>query len=198
MAGLLRAIIVPGNGNGDVRRSNWYGWLERKLKASALFDEVLLKNMPDPLRARRNIWLSFMLKELGADERTVVIGHSSGAVATMRLLETHRLHGAVLVSACHTDLGDDGERAAGYYPPSGGPWQWAAMMANAGGNIRLLHGTNDPFIPLHEAQHVAGMLGPPSGLDVVIGASHMREPSARAGSFSFVCVCINPTFAIKL
>ena len=36
---------------------------------------------------------------------------SSGAVAAMRLLEKTPLLGAVLVSACHTDLGDAGERA---------------------------------------------------------------------------------------
>ena len=128
----LRAIIVPGNGDGDVRRANFYRWLEERLTAHAAFDEVLLRNMPDPIRARRTVWLKFMLKELGADERTVVIGHSSGAVAAMRLLETHRLAGAVLVSACHTDLGDANEAASGYYPPSGGPWRFAAMMRSCG------------------------------------------------------------------
>ena len=159
-----------------MRSSNWYAWLEEKLKASPLFDEVVLRDMPDPMRARRNIWLAFMLKELGADARTVVIGHSSGAVAAMRLLETHELYGVVLISACHSDLGDEGERAAGYYPPSGGPWKWEAMMRNSGGNIRLLHSTNDPLIPLDEAQHVAKMLGPPARLVVVAGASHFFDP----------------------
>ena len=41
----------------------------------------------------------------------MLVGHSSGAVAAMRLLEKTPLLGAVLVSACHTDLGDAGERA---------------------------------------------------------------------------------------
>ena len=45
------------------------------------------------------------------DANTVLVGHSSGAVAAMRLLEKTPLLGAVLVSACHTDLGDAGERA---------------------------------------------------------------------------------------
>ena len=26
-----RVVIVPGNGDGDVGRSNWYGWLQNKL-----------------------------------------------------------------------------------------------------------------------------------------------------------------------
>ena len=132
----LRAIIVPGNGSSSVRSSNWYAWLAAKLQAHPSFDEVVLRDMPAPVRARRNLWLTFMLEEMGADERTVVIGHSSGAVAALRLLETHKLHGAVLVSACHTDLGNENERASGYYPPSGGPWRYDAIMANAGGNIQ--------------------------------------------------------------
>jgi len=28
----LRIVIVPGNGGGDVERSNWYGWLRDKLR----------------------------------------------------------------------------------------------------------------------------------------------------------------------
>ena len=26
-----RVVIVPGNGEGDIERSNWYGWLRNKL-----------------------------------------------------------------------------------------------------------------------------------------------------------------------
>ena len=42
-----------------------------------------------------------------------------GAEAGMRLLETTRVLGLVLVSACHTDLGVESEREAGYYSR---PW----------------------------------------------------------------------------
>ncbi len=71
-------------------------------------------------RAREKIWVPFLQRQCACDADTIVIGHSSGAVACMRLLESTRLRGAVLVSACHTDLGDAGERAAGYYSR---PWQ---------------------------------------------------------------------------
>ena len=64
--------------------------------------------------------MPFLQRQCACDAGTIVIGHSSGAVACMRLLESTRLWGAVLVSACHTDLGDAGERAAGYYSR---PWQ---------------------------------------------------------------------------
>ena len=170
----VRAIIVPGNGCDNVRAANWYAWLEGKLNDLPEFDEVILRDMPDPIAARRYKWLPFLVDVCKADARTVVIGHSSGAVAAMRLLETTKLHGALLVSACHSDLGDAGERASGYYPPSGGPWRWSAMRDNCGGNLRVLHSDNDPFIPLDEARHVADSIGCP--LQVEPGRSHFFKP----------------------
>ena len=169
---------MPGNGDGDVTRSNFYGWLQRKLQGHPAFGEVVLRDMPDPIRARRKIWLPFLRDEMKVDERTVLIGHSSGAVAAMRLLEEGtRVFGCVLISACHTDLGDANERGSGYYPPSGGPWRWEKIVASAGnhGNIRILHSDNDPFIPLEEAEHVAKNLKVP--LQIEKGKSHFFSPT---------------------
>lgn len=43
-------IIVPGNGGGNVRNSNWYGWLEKQLEKHG--HRPVLRNMPDPFTAR--------------------------------------------------------------------------------------------------------------------------------------------------
>jgi uncharacterized protein len=43
--------------------------------------------MPDPMRARKDIWLPFIKNDLKSDENTILIGHSSGAEAAMRLGE---------------------------------------------------------------------------------------------------------------
>mmetsp|Transcript_31773 Transcript_31773/g.68366 ORF Transcript_31773/g.68366 Transcript_31773/m.68366 type:complete len:195 (+) Transcript_31773:45-629(+) len=152
--GCERCIIVPGNGCTNARESNWYGRAQEELKKSGLFKEVILENMPDPHVASESVWLPF-LRKLGADENTVLIGHSSGAEATMRLLETQKLRGAVLVSACHTDLGDENEKASGYYNR---PWEWSRISDNAGFLLQW-HSLDDPFIPISEARHVAEHLG---------------------------------------
>ena len=55
--------------------------------------------MPDPITARRSIWLPFMKDELGVDEQTVIIGHSSGACAAVRFAETNKVAGIILVGA---------------------------------------------------------------------------------------------------
>jgi predicted alpha/beta hydrolase family esterase len=170
----LRVIIVPGNGGSETshtRDSNWYGWAADELEASGLFSEVLCPDYPSPSTAPREKWLPFLLNECGCAEhgsRTIVIGHSSGAVAALRLLEVQALAGAVLVSACHTDLGYVSESRAHYYPRSecseraksgdGGPWQWDAISENAGW-IEQFHSTDDRFIHVEEARYVNAMLG---------------------------------------
>lgn len=40
----VRIVIVPGNGGGDVERSNWYGWLRDKLReVSKRFEQRALR-----------------------------------------------------------------------------------------------------------------------------------------------------------
>ena len=97
--------------------------------------------MPDPLEAKRYIWAPF-IEGLGLDASTVLVGHSSGAACAMRLAETHRLHGLVLVSAYHTTLGDSNEEVAGYFPPLGGAWQWDAIRRNTNGNVVVLNSSH--------------------------------------------------------
>ena len=42
--------------------------------------QCCLQNMPDPLYARKSIWLPFMEKDLQIGKDDIIIGHSSGAV----------------------------------------------------------------------------------------------------------------------
>ena len=89
----MRIAIVPGNGCDDINSANWYAWLDKRLRDSGKFEEVACQTMPDPHRARRSVWLPFMLSALGcSNPETIVVGHSSGAVAAMRLMEEHRRH----------------------------------------------------------------------------------------------------------
>lgn len=147
---LPQVILIHGNG-GSTAGDIWLPYLERELSALGL--AVINRTFPDNVRARAKYWLPF-LEELGANEQTILIGHSSGAVAAMRYAETHRLFGSVLVSVCHTDLGDGGEAASGYYRA---PWQWA-QIKNHQRWIGIYHSTDDPHIPAAEARFVAAQL----------------------------------------
>jgi Serine hydrolase len=88
----VRVAIIPGNGDGDVRYSNWYGWLQQALhKPPAV--ECVLRNMPDPIQAKESMWLPFMRDKLMCAEDTIIVGHSSGAAAAMRFAEQHKVQG---------------------------------------------------------------------------------------------------------
>ncbi len=58
--------------------------MAQKLAKTGLFSEVVLTDMPDPYEAKEKIWVPFLLGHCKADEHTIMIGHSSGAEATMR------------------------------------------------------------------------------------------------------------------
>ncbi len=147
----MKVIIIHGNG-GSTAADAWYPRVARECAALGL--PVVNTTFPDNVKARAKFWLPF-LAELGADEETVLIGHSSGAVAAMRYAEEHRLLGSILVGVCHTDLGDGGEAASGYYRE---PWQWDRIRAHQQW-IAIYHSTDDPHIPVREPRFVAARLG---------------------------------------
>jgi hypothetical protein len=146
----VKAILIHGNG-GCTAADCWLPWMERELNALGV--DVINHTFPDNVKARAEVWLPY-LESLDADEETILIGHSSGAVAAMRYAETHRLLGSVLVSVCHTDLGDAFEAASGYYRE---PWQWHRIRENQQW-IAIFNSTDDPLIPVAEARHVAAQL----------------------------------------
>ncbi|MFA5945386.1 MAG: alpha/beta hydrolase [Patescibacteria group bacterium] len=146
-----QAIIIRGNGNAKPS-SHWFPYVERELTKLGL--EVVNVEFPDPVMAHEREWLPF-LDELGADENTILIGHSSGAVAAMRYAEKNEILGSVLVGACYTDLGDAGERESGYYDR---PWDWEAIKKNQRWIVQFAS-TDDPLIPIAEARHIHEVLG---------------------------------------
>ena len=73
----------------------------------------------------------------------------------MRYAETHRRARLGAGGVCHTDLGDAGERASGYFSA---PWEWARIQANQDW-IGIFHSADDPLIPVAEARFVAARLG---------------------------------------
>ena len=147
---LPNVILIHGNG-GSTAADIWLPVLERALTALGLV--VINQTFPDNVKARARYWLPF-LEELGANEHTILIGHSSGAVAAMRYAETHRLWGSILVGVCHTDLGDSGEAASGYFRA---PWQWQRIRESQRW-IAIYNSTDDPHIPIAEPRFVAAQL----------------------------------------
>jgi predicted alpha/beta hydrolase family esterase len=173
----MKVVILPGNGCTNILQSNWYGWLQKTLLSQGI--DCAAKNMPDPHKARRSIWIPFIHDTLKADEETILVGHSSGAQAALRYTETHKVFGVILVAATFTDLGDAGERASGYYPlnnESENLYDFEAMRRNCS-NWHQFHSDNDCFIPLGEAQRIRNGLNlDETQFTLIPSRNHFFEP----------------------
>jgi predicted alpha/beta hydrolase family esterase len=143
----LRIMIIPGNHDCEIEY-NWYLSVKRELEAKGF--HVVAEKMPDAYLATKEIWLPHIEKKVENSSKTILIGHSSGAVAIMRYLETHQIEGAILIGACHTDLGDETERLSNYYST---PWQWGKIKKNTKWIVQFAS-VDDPFIPIEEARFI--------------------------------------------
>ncbi len=148
----MKIMLVPGNGNADVNSEIWYPWIANELNKLGLTS--IVKNMPDPDLARKEFWLPFIENQLEGDSDSILIGHSSGAVAALRFAEKHNLKGIILVSVCYTDLEDEKEKASHYFDE---PWRWNDIKENVEWIIQF-HSLNDPYISVEEAKYVAKKL----------------------------------------
>ena len=143
----MKVIFIPGNGGGGPN-DNWFPYLKRELEKLSI--PVIASEFPDTILAREKYWIPFLKNHLTVDEKTILIGHSSGAIAAMRFAETDKLLGSVLVGAYHTDLGLPSEKESGYFNR---PWDWESIIANQQWIIQFA-GLNDPWIPIEEARFV--------------------------------------------
>lgn len=142
----MKVILIPGNGGGGPN-DFWFPYIRRELEKLGV--RVIASEFPDNFLAREAYWVPF-LKELGADQETVLVGFSSGAIAAMRFAEKDKLLGSVLVGAYHTDLGLDMEKKSGYFDR---PWDWDAIRKNQEWIIQFA-ALDDPFISIDEARFV--------------------------------------------
>lgn len=144
---MIKIIFVPGNG-GCSTQDNWFPGVKTELEKHDL--EVIAATFPDPILAREQYWLPFLRAELKADKDTVLIGHSSGAIAAMRFAEKYELLGSVLVGAYHTHLNIETEKQSGYFDR---PWDFDKVKANQKW-ISLFASSDDPWIPIEEPRYL--------------------------------------------
>ncbi|QHI99112.1 alpha/beta hydrolase [Xylophilus rhododendri] len=149
---MKKAILIPGNGGGSTH-DDWFPYVAEGLRARGL-QVVSPGTWPDAELARAEYWLPY-LEQLGADENTILVGFSSGAIAAMRHAQTHRILGSVLVAGYHTTLGLRTEEVSGYFDQ---PWDWERIRANQQWIVQL-NSPSDPYIPIEEARFLHERLG---------------------------------------
>ena len=107
--------------------------------------------MPDKYYSRGTEWHPYLLDILKVDENTVLIGHGTAGACIMRLLEDHKLRGAVLVGAASTDRNIELDRRSQYYNAK---FDWECIKKNTGKfGIVQIHSPNDKLVPLENAKY---------------------------------------------
>lgn len=143
----IKVVIIHGN-NGTTSQQYWFPSVKAELEALGI--NVVAVDFPDNVLARASIWLPFMENELKVDKNTIIIGHSSGAIAAMRYAEKHPIYGSVLVGCYYTHLDIESEKNSGYFDS---PWDWSAISKNQNWIIQF-SSTDDPWIPISESRYV--------------------------------------------
>jgi predicted alpha/beta hydrolase family esterase len=148
---MIRVILLHGNGGGT-GKDNWFPYIQKGLEEVGII--CLAPDLPDPVGAHSNVWLPYIKNELKADENTVLVGHSSGAIAAMRFAEQHKLAGSVLIGTYYSDLGYEDEKESGYFDM---PWEWEKIKNNQKW-VAIFASDDDPYINISEPKFIRDQL----------------------------------------
>lgn len=148
----VKVLFIHGRGGSSVTSTDgWFPYLKRELQSVGI--PVIAEDFPDSVAGRQKFWLPF-IKSLGANENTLIIGKSTGAVAAMRFAEQERILGSILVAASYTDTNDEDEKLSGYFDKT---WNWGRIKENQEFIIQYAS-IDDPYIPIEEARFIHNVL----------------------------------------
>lgn len=172
---MKNAIILHGTDASP--DSNWFQWLKEQLKGRDF--EVWLPQLPDSSRPDMKKYLDFILNQgIKFDEKTILIGHSSGAVAALGILSKLEtpIKAAYLISAFRNSLSWDA---------LDGLFTEEVDYMKAGKNAKKIvffHSDNDPYCPLEHAEYLSKQTG--GQLVIIKGQGHFNtENSPKYAKF---------------
>ncbi len=144
---MKKVVFAPGNG-GCTTKQFWFPYVQKELEKQGV--EVVAAVFPDPELARAKYWLPFLRNELMVDQDTVIVGHSTGAIAAMRYAEQYPILGSILVGSYYTHLNIDTEKQSGYFNAQ---WQWEKIRNNQQWTV-IFSSQDDPWIPITEPRFI--------------------------------------------
>ncbi len=165
---MKQALILHGTDASP--EHNWFAWLRDQLEANNY--KVWLPQLPGADKPNTKAYTDFLLAnpDFPFNNETILIGHSSGAVEILSLLqhlpEHVKAEAAYLVSAFKDDLGWDS--LIGLFEEH---FDFTKIKTKVDKFI-FLHSDNDPYVPLEHAQYLSEQLG--GELIVKTGQGHFN------------------------
>lgn len=152
---MKNALILHGTGNNST--DNWFQWLRGELEK--IDYEVWVPDLPDADRPNQRTYNKFLIDDSDWEynEDSIIVGHSSGAVAILGLLQA--LPGDVQIGACYlvgsfkNDLGWESLRELFAEPLDFEAIQQKSKL------WYFIHSDDDPYCPLDHAQYLHGQIG---------------------------------------
>jgi uncharacterized protein len=177
MTVMKNAIILHGTDNTP--EGNWFRWLEKELQG--LGYDVWLPQLPDAVLPDASKYNQLLLNNgFNFNEETLMIGHSSGAVSILNLLQELpagiKIKAAFLVGAFKGPL--DKAARSKLFPK---PFDFEKIKSHCGKFV-FIHSDNDPYCPLSDAEFLAEKLD--GELIVEKGQGHFNlEASPKYNQF---------------
>ncbi|MCL5438657.1 MAG: alpha/beta hydrolase [Patescibacteria group bacterium] len=170
---MKNALILHGTNSNS--SANWFPWLKKELEK--LRYKVWVPNLPfseKPNIQRYNNFI-FSNKDWEFDNDSVIIGHSSGAVEILGLLEalpnTTTVDKCILVGSFMNNLGWDSLKELFLKP-----FDFKQIKKHAKEFV-FIHSDNDPYCPLEHAKYLSKQLG--GKLIVKKGQGHFSGKNVR-------------------
>ncbi len=143
---MKNALILHGTYGSS--QENWFPWLKNKLEE--LGYQVWVPDLPQANQPDYKRYNPFIFDNFDLNKETLLIGHSSGAVAILRLLEDlpkgQVVNKAILVGGFVNNL--DWDDLKGMFDKE---FNWDKIKASVK-KIVLIHSDDDPYIDMKHGE----------------------------------------------
>ena len=146
---------------------NWFPWLKNELAEKGWNIDV--PAFPTPEKQSLNNWLE-TIKGKKAD---VLIGHSLGATLALRIVEKKLIdvRKIILVSCVIDEINiEEYDKLNSSFIDGG--FDWNAVQSQ-GCDIDIIHGDNDPYVPVSHAKILSDKLNVP--LNIIKNGGHLNS-----------------------
>ncbi|MBI2597436.1 alpha/beta fold hydrolase [Candidatus Daviesbacteria bacterium] len=163
---MKNVLILHGTRSSS--QDNWFPWLKNQLENRGL--KVWVPDLPLPERPNLERYKQYIFEHWQFNKESIVIGHSSGAVAALGVLQylpvELQIEKAILVAAFKDNLGRDDLSQLFVRPLN------FAKIKSHVKKIILIHSENDPYVPFEHGQFLAEQLD--GELVVMDGQKHFN------------------------
>lgn len=167
-----RFLIVHGTeGSPEI---NWFPWIKNALENDGHI--VNVPRFPTPENQNFDSWHQVASQYLNDSEaeRTILIGHSTGAVFVLRMAELTLIPFQAVFSVCpfNANLGFEKYDALNASFTVQHHFDWKKIKRGSK-KFLLYAGDNDPYVPLSRSQEMADSLNTP--LHIVQNGGHLNS-----------------------